>query len=95
MGRGARLDELLRNLGVLSSNSCAGSLAAASCSNVLLEALAILPNEGEKSPQTRHIAKGCHIGWVEPERPLAAGPDIGDTNRHDESVVKGTGFDIH
>ena len=46
-------------------------------------------------PEAWYFAKGCHIGWVEPERPLAAIPDISDTNRHDESVVKGTRSDIH
>jgi hypothetical protein len=72
-----------------------GLLAAASGTNVLLEALAILPYEGEKPPQAWYIAKGCHIGCVEPERPLAVIPDISDTNRYDESVVKGTRSDIH
>ena len=64
--------------------------------------LAILPHEGEKSPQAWYIAKGCHIGWVEPERPLAAIPDISDTNRHvedpaagDESVVEGSRVNIY
>lgn len=56
----SRLDELLRNIALLSTDTGDRSLAAKTSAHVLLEAVAQCTHEGQESAQARYFKVACH-----------------------------------
>jgi len=84
----SRLDGLFWDIGVLSLNPGNGSLAAPQGAHVLLETVAILPHQGSRADETRHLSADRYFGRYEPERPLATLTHPGNPIRHDQSMAQ-------
>ncbi|MDY0390937.1 MAG: hypothetical protein RBQ88_08455 [Desulfobulbus oligotrophicus] len=56
---------------------------------VLLEAVAVLPHQGFRADQARHLPANGHLGRLEPERSLEIIPHL-DPLRHDQSMAQGS-----
>ena len=67
----------------------------ASSSDVLLETVAHMPDEGPQSAEARGAVEGRHFSGDESEEFLASVKDLRDAAWHDESVVERTGRDFH
>jgi hypothetical protein len=64
------------------------SLAASQGTHVLLETVAILPHQGSRAGETRHLSANRYFGRYEPERPLATLTHPGNPIRHDQSMAQ-------
>ena len=71
-----RLDKLLRDIRVLSTDPGIGSLAEEADQDVLLETVAQMPHAGSKSCQTGMPVRRCNFSRNEPERTVASCENI-------------------
>ena len=78
------LDELLRNVGVLSSDSVIRRMAPSQDTDVLLETVAVRPYQSASPPQAGNIEKARHTDRVKQEGALVPRQNLGNPGRHDQ-----------
>jgi len=57
--------------------------------HVLLETMALCANEGQQPTQARHLQGTCHPDGDQSQGAVASIEDLGDPNRHDQSMAQG------
>ena len=80
----AGLDELLRDIRVLSAYSGDRRMAPAQNTDVLLETVAVRPYHSALPPQAGNIEKARHTDRVKQEGALAPRQNHGNPGRHDQ-----------
>jgi len=86
----AGLDELLRDIGILQTDSRDRPLAEKAIAHVLLQTVAPGKNQGAGTPQTGNIASGSYLSDHQPQRAMAPIPDFGNANGHDQHMAQGS-----
>jgi len=85
----ARLDELLRDLGVLQAGARNRPLAEKAIAHVLLQTVAPGKNQGAGTPQTGNVASCSHFSGHQSQRTMALIPDVGNANGHNQQMAQG------
>jgi len=57
---------------------------------VLLETMAICPDKSARASEAWYLPACRHISSHKPKRPMASRPNIGHTDRYDQSMAQGS-----
>ena len=85
-----RLDELLRNIGILQADSRNRPLAEKAVAHVLLQTVALGKNQGAGTSQIGNVASCSHLSGHQPQRAMAPFSDVGNANGHDQQMAQGS-----